>query len=53
MHTSYVTYILCLARSLDLTHYWCLGIDADPVDEAIVEVPIAGGYRWGPTDQEV
>ena len=53
MHTSYVTCILCLARSLDLTNSWCLGIDPDYEGDALVEAPIAGDYRWGPANLEV
>ena len=50
MHTSYVICILCLARSLNLNLLWCLGIDPDPVNDVIVEVPVAGDYGWGLTD---
>ena len=53
MHTFYVTCILCLARSLDLTHSWCLGIDPDYEGDGLVEAPIARDYGWGPADQEV
>ena len=53
MHASYVTCISCLARSLDLTHLWCLGIDLDPEDEAVVEATVIGDCRWGPTNDEV
>ena len=51
--TSYVTYLLCLTKSLDLTYYWCLGIDPYPEDDAVVETPVAGDYRWGLADQVV
>ena len=52
---SFVAYILCylymvLAKSLDLTHLWCLGFDLDPVGDAIHEAPVAGDYDWGPAD---
>ena len=53
MHTSYVTCILCLARSLDLTYSWCLGIDPDYENDTPVEVPIAGDYGWELADQKV
>ena len=53
MHTSYVICILWLARSLDLTHYWYLGIYHEYEDDTFVEVPVAGDYEWGPADQEV
>ena len=45
--------IWCLVRSLDLTHFWCLGPDHDPVDDALYEVPVVGDYWWGPADQVV
>ena len=53
MHTAYVTCILYLARSLNLTLSLCLGIDYDYTGDALVEAPIAGNYGWGPADQEV
>ena len=53
MHKSYVTCILCLVRSLDLTHLWCLGIDPHTEDDTIVEAPVARDYGWGPADQVV
>ena len=39
VYTSCVIYIWCLARSLDLTHLWCLGLNHDPKGDAIYEVP--------------
>ena len=45
-YISYVTCILCLTRSSDLTHYWCLGIDPDPQGDALVEAPATGDYGW-------
>ena len=53
MHTSCVICIWCLARSLDLTHLWCLGLNYDPVGDAYIEVPIAGDFEWRPVDQVV
>ena len=53
MHVSYVTCILCLSRSLNLTNSWCLGLDFDYEDDALVEAPTAGDCGWGPADQEV
>ena len=55
---SFVVYIWCyliwcLARSLDLTHLWCLGPDLDPAGDAIYEAPVVGDYGWGPADQVV
>ena len=44
---------MCLARSLDLTHSWCLGIDLVHEGDALVEAPIAGDYGWGPAVPEV
>ena len=53
MHISCVTCILCFGRSLDLTHYWCLSINLDPENNALVEAPVAGDYGWVQTDQAV
>ena len=53
MHTSYVICILWLAKSLGLTHYWCLGIDPEYEDDTFVEAPVVGDCGWGPADQEV
>ena len=51
-------YIMCylymvLARSLDMTHLWCLGLDLDPAGDAFVEAPVTGNYGWGPVEQVV
>ena len=51
--TSGVICIWCLARSLDLTHLWCLGPDYDPAGDAIIEAPVVGDCEWGPVDQVV
>ena len=53
MHTSYVICILCPTRSLDLTHYWCLGVDPDPEGDVLIEAPVGGDYGWGSVDQVV
>ena len=53
VYTSCVICIWCLARSLDLTHLWCLGPDHDPASDAIYEAPLVGDYGWGPADQVV
>ena len=50
---SFVAYILCiwcLARSFDLTHLWCLGLDLNPVGDVYHEVPVVDEYGWGPVD---
>ena len=53
LYTSCVICIWCLARSLNLTHLWCLGLDYDPEGEAIHEAPVVGDYGWGPANQVV
>ena len=53
MLTSCIICIWCLARSLDLTHLWCLGLDLDPAGDAYYEAPVAGDFEWGPVDQVV
>ena len=53
MHTLCVISIWCLARSLDLTHLWCLGFDLDPTGDTIFEALVADDYGWGPVDQVV
>ena len=53
LYTSFVICIWCLARSLDLTHLWCLGSDHDPARDAIYKAPVVGDYEWGPADQVV
>ena len=53
VYTSCVICIWCLARSLDLTHLWCLGPDHNPADDTFYEAPVVGDYGWGPADQEV
>ena len=53
MHTSCVICIWCLAKSLDLTHLWCLGFDFDPTSDVFIKAPIAGDFEWGPVDQVV
>ena len=53
LHTSCVICIWCIARLLDLTHLWCLGIDLDPAGDAYHEALVAGDYGWGPADQVV
>ena len=53
MHTSCVICIWCIARSLDLTHLWCLGPDLNPADDAYYEAPVVGDYGWEPADQVV
>ena len=44
VYTSCVICIWCLARSLDLTHLWCLGPDLDPAGDMIHEAPVVGDY---------
>ncbi|KAJ8639354.1 hypothetical protein MRB53_016048 [Persea americana] len=39
---SVVRLMSVFARSLDLTHSWCLGVDPDYEDDAFVEAPVAG-----------
>ena len=53
LYTSCVICIWCLARSLDLTHLWCLGPDLDPAGDAIYETPVVGDYGWGSADQVI
>ena len=53
LYTSCVICIWCLARSLDLTLFWCLGPDHDPTDDAYYEAPVVGDYEWGSVDQVV
>ena len=53
MHTSCIICVWCLARSLDLTHLWCLGIDLDPAADVIHQAPVASDYGWGPADQVI
>ena len=53
MHTSYDFCIRCFARSLYLIHLWCLDIDHDSADDAIIEAPVVDYYGWRLADQEV
>jgi len=54
MHSFYITGVyIWLARSFRSDPLWCLGLDPDIAEDALVLAETAAGdFAWGPADPE-